>query len=87
VLLVRDAEWVDVVLVYGAFLLPSGAIFSYLVLREWRRLRRARNRDRLEAEAMAAEGFPPPGPPTTVQPTDDRATLQGPPKADDPDSL
>jgi hypothetical protein len=59
---------VDVILVYGAFLLPSGAVFTYIILREWRRLRRERNRDRLEAEASAAEGYPPPDPPATDQP-------------------
>jgi hypothetical protein len=44
--------------------LPSGA-WIYLIGREWRRLREEREALRLDAEAMAAEGYPPPGPPTT----------------------
>jgi hypothetical protein len=44
--------------------LPSGA-WIYLILREVKRLREEREGLRLDAEAMAAEGYPPPGPPTT----------------------
>jgi len=44
--------------------LPSGA-WIYLIGREWRRLREEREALRLDSEAMAAEGYPPPGPPTT----------------------
>jgi hypothetical protein len=36
-----------------------------IIWREWRRLRREMEALRKEAEAEAAEGFPPPGPPTT----------------------
>jgi hypothetical protein len=63
-----DATATDGVLALLCFLgLPSGA-FLYFIIREVVRLRRRRNLDRLEAEAMAAEGFPPPDPPTTDSP-------------------
>jgi hypothetical protein len=54
----RPADWRDVVVVLTAFTLPPGGIWVWAVLRQ-------RHLDRLEAEAMAAEGYPPPGPPTT----------------------
>jgi len=54
----------DVLLAVWVFLgLPSHAL-AYLIGREVSRLRSQRNLDRLEAERMRAEGFPPPGPPT-----------------------
>jgi hypothetical protein len=59
--------------VVGAILLfvwPPASVLLILGWREWRRLRRERERLLLEAEATAAEGFPPPGPPTTDQPPD-----------------
>jgi len=56
---------VDAALAALCFLgLPSGA-FLYIILREMGRLRRERREAQEEAEAMAAEGYPPPGPPTT----------------------
>jgi len=56
---------VDAALAVLCFLgLPSGA-FLYFILREMGRLRREREAVRLDAEAMAAEGYPPPDPPTT----------------------
>lgn len=61
----RPADWRDVVLVLAAFWMPSAGVFIYLILREVRSLRALRRRDQADAEAMAAEGFPPPGPPTT----------------------
>jgi H+/gluconate symporter-like permease len=58
----------DVLMVLGAFLgAPAGA-FITLCWMEWRRLKRERRKDQAEAELMSAEGFPPPGPPTTDQP-------------------
>ena len=55
----------DLGLVIGCFLIPTGGVWLYLVLRSLARLRKERERDRLEAEALAAEGFPPPDLPTT----------------------
>ncbi len=62
---------VDAALALLCFLaLPSGA-WLYFVLREIGRLRRERREAQTEAEAMAAEGYPPPGPPTTDSLSDD----------------
>jgi len=46
----------------GVFLGVPGVLLVALVVRELRRLRRERARDRAEAESMSAEGFAP-GPP------------------------
>jgi hypothetical protein len=51
--------------VIGAFLLPPTGIYLYLVLREIVRSRRALEALKRDEEASAAEGYPPPGPPTT----------------------
>jgi len=60
-----DATATDGVLALLCFLgLPSGA-FLYLIIREIGRLRRERRACQTEAETSAAEGFPPPDPPTT----------------------
>jgi hypothetical protein len=56
---------VDTLLVMGAFLLPTGGVLLYIILREIGRLRRGRRASQALAEAEAAEGYPPPGPPTT----------------------
>lgn len=64
----RPPEWVDWLLVLGAFWLPAAILWVYLSLREVRRLREWRRRALEEAEASAAEGYPPPDPPTTDQP-------------------
>jgi len=56
------------VLVVGIFLGAPAGIFTTLCWMEWRRLRRERREAQEEAETMAAEGFPPPGPPTTDKP-------------------
>jgi hypothetical protein len=54
----------DVLLAIWVFLgLPSHAL-AYFIGREVTRLREVRRLDRLEAERMRAEGYPPPGPPT-----------------------
>jgi len=62
-----------VLIALALFLGPPAATFiiaSILTLRgEIREMREVRRRDQAEAEAMAAEGYPPPGPPTTVKPT------------------
>jgi hypothetical protein len=46
---------------------PAGA-FIYLIWREVRWGREVMSSWKAEAEAEAAEGFPPPGPPTTDKP-------------------
>jgi hypothetical protein len=54
----------DALLALITFLgLPTHA-FLYLIGREVGRLREERRLDRLEAERMRAEGYPPPDPPT-----------------------
>lgn len=59
-----EATWRDVVWVLFAFWLPPSTIFTYLMLREVGRLRREREALQTEAETEAAEGYPPPDPPT-----------------------
>jgi hypothetical protein len=54
-----------VITVLGVFWGPPATIFTYLILREVRKLRRAARAFKLDQEASAAEGFPPPDPPTT----------------------
>lgn len=61
--------YLDVALVLLLFWVPPAGVFITLILREIGRLRRERRKDQTEAETMAAEGFPPPGPPTTDHPT------------------
>lgn len=55
----------DVALVEFAFLSMLSPAISYIILREWRLWKEERRRAQAEAEAIAAEGFPPPDPPTT----------------------
>jgi hypothetical protein len=62
---VLQVSWLDVVAVILVFWLPAAALWSSLVLREVGRLRREMRRLKAEMEADAAEGFPPPDPPTT----------------------
>jgi len=55
----------DALLAIWIFLgLPSHAL-AYFIGREVTRLREQRRLDRLEAESLRDEGYPPPGPPTT----------------------
>lgn len=64
-----EATWLDVGLVLLLFLWPPMTVFLYLIGREVREARAALRRFKAEAEANAAEGFPPPDPPTTdIQP-------------------
>ena len=58
----------DVLLALVAFWLPASGIFITLCLREWRRLRREVRDLKQEIGGYAADGYPPPGPPTTDQP-------------------
>jgi hypothetical protein len=66
--LADERLWVDVLLALLLFIWPPMTVWLTFALRELGRLRRQRNLDRLEAELMSAEGFPPPDPPTTDQP-------------------
>jgi len=58
----------DVALVELTWLSLLSPGIGYVIWMELVRFREERRLDRLEAEAMAAEGYPPPDPPTTDQP-------------------
>lgn len=65
----RGVSFLDVLLVLLLFLWPPMTVWLWAV---WRRVREARaemRRFKADAEADAAEGFPPPGPPTTDHPS------------------
>jgi hypothetical protein len=57
-------SWRDIVGSIALFLGFPSACFACYILREWRRLKRERKGLLLEEEASAAEGYPPPDPPT-----------------------
>jgi hypothetical protein len=78
--------YLDVALVLLLFWVPPAGVFITLALREIGRLRRERRKDQAEAEAMAAEGFPPPGPPTTDSLSDDGVELEPPDRRRPPQS-
>lgn len=61
-------RWWDVAGVLVVFWLPGATIWLILGWRSYREFLVQRRRDQKEAEAMAAEGFPPPDPPATDQP-------------------
>ena len=61
-----EVSWRDVVSVLAVFWLPGATIWGILGWRAYREFRRIRDLDRLEAEELRAEGYPPPDPPTTV---------------------
>jgi len=65
-----EASWRDVLGVLALFLGLPSACFLCFILREWRRLRRERDLDRLEAESLRDEGFSPgpPRPPPSSEP-------------------
>lgn len=65
--------WVTVGLVDAVFLVPPATIWIWMIAREFRRTRAALESLKQEMEASAAEGFPPPGPPTTDSLPDDVA--------------
>jgi len=71
-----------VLLVICVFWLPSAAIYMTLVLREVRRLRREWRALKQEIGGYAAEGYPPPGPPTTDSLSEPGDTLEEPPTAE-----
>jgi hypothetical protein len=62
---VRPVGLFDVLLALLLFIWPPMTVWLTFALREVGRLRRERLEAQTDAEAMAAEGFPPPGPPTT----------------------
>jgi hypothetical protein len=66
------------------FLWPPTTILLWMIVREIRETRRALRAFKLDAEASAAEGFPPPGPPTTDSLSAKSAKLQAPPNGDTP---
>jgi hypothetical protein len=67
------ASWLDVGLVLLLFLWPPTTIWLWMVAREIRETRAAVRRLKEELGADGADGYPPPGPPTTVQPTENLA--------------
>jgi len=62
---IRLPEPADKALVLACFWLPTAVVFLYCTWREGRRLGRERRALQTLAEAEAAEGYPPPDPPTT----------------------
>jgi hypothetical protein len=62
---VRHPTWIDAAATLAVFWAPPTVAFLYLIWREGAKVRRERKASQTEAEAMAAEGYPPPGPPTT----------------------
>jgi len=60
-----QVSWFDVLYVLVVFWLPPSSFFTFLIWREVRRGREAMRRFKADAEASAAEGYPPPDPPTT----------------------
>jgi hypothetical protein len=77
-----EPDWLDLLAVLCVFWAPPAGIVTYLILREWRRLRRELRALKLDQECSAHEGYPPPGPPTTDSLSDDRDTLETPPTAE-----
>ena len=61
----RHVSWFDVLYVLVVFWLPPSSVFTYLIWREVRRVRGEALALKREMTATRAEGFPPPGPPTT----------------------
>jgi len=74
-----QVTWLDVGLVLLLFWVPPLTIWITLTLREVGRLRREWRALKLEMRTTSAEGFPPPGPPTTDSLSDDGDTLKDPP--------
>ena len=74
--------WRDVLLAICVFWLPAAAIYMTLILREVRRLWGEWRALEQELRTTSAEGFPPPGPPTTDSLSDQADTLEAPPTAE-----
>jgi hypothetical protein len=60
-----QVTWLDVVLVLLVFWLPAVGVYLTLILREVRKVRGEWRALKREMRSTTAEGFPPPGPPTT----------------------
>jgi hypothetical protein len=60
--------WRTLVLALLVFWLPGAAIWMILGWRAYREFQKLRDLHRIDAEATAAEGYPPPDPPTTDHP-------------------
>jgi hypothetical protein len=61
----HERQWVSTLVSLGCFWLPPAGIFLYLIGREWRRLRGELQAQAREDRMNRAEGYSPPGPPTT----------------------
>lgn len=79
-----ELRWWDVAGVLVVFWLPGATIWMILGWRAYRDFRRIRREHLLDAEASAAEGYPPPGPPTTDQPPSVKRYSEDPPTEDPP---
>jgi len=77
-----EVSWLQLALVNLVFVAPPAAIYLYLIGREVGRLRREARALKLELRTTSAEGFSPPGPPTTDSLSDDGDTLEAPPTAE-----
>jgi hypothetical protein len=60
--------WRTLAIALVGFWLPGATIWGILGWRAYREFLRSRDAARKEAETSAAEGYPPPDPPTTDQP-------------------
>lgn len=79
-----EVRWWDVAGVLVVFWLPGATIWMILGWRSYREFVVQRRLDQKEAEAIAAEGFPPPDPPTTDSLPADSANLEAPPTEEPP---
>jgi len=77
-----QVTWLDVVLVLLVFWLPAVGVYLTLILREVRKVRGEWRALKQELRTTSAEGFPPPGPPTTDSLSDQADTLEAPPTAE-----
>lgn len=77
-----DVSWLQLALVNLVFVAPPAAIYLYLIGREIGRLRREAAALKQELGGYAADGYPPPGPPTTDSLSDNGDTLEPPPTAE-----
>ena len=71
----NEATARDVVLAIALFLGPPASAFLIAILREVWLMRRELRALKLDQEASAAEGYPPPGPPTTDSLSEESDTL------------
>ncbi len=60
----HESQLASTLFALGCFWVTPAAVFLTYVGREWRRSRGEMSSWKADAEADAADGFPPPGPPT-----------------------